>query len=463
MDADTLKNKNRWEKSKEVWLEDWSLSNDPVVAWELAWGRLREKFKEFGKENREKLSKLKEAHSKLAAWREKPTAEWTKTDKVEYSELEKKVREVELQEANILKRRSRIKWVEEGDANSNFFFSCLKTKQTQEMLVELKDEGGNSTTDEKEILDQIHMFYQDLYHQPQIPEQVEGERREILKLTSMFATSEDNNMLRTAPNLAKIEKILATMARNKAPCGDGLTVEVVIQTWEWISPSLYLIFLGIGLYTTGYQKLEGPCQIFLWGKNSEGKSKTALVAWKENCKRKYNSGLGIKSFQDVEDTLKMKSMGRFLEGKNVEWAKMFRYLVHDSMKRRIKGKDYKWWTVEEGLLLLPTVPAPNNSLVKHFVASWMRFRKLLTLDKDEWIIPGTLTMQQIALLNKHYGQGRQFSERLVLPLRKKIGIQFLMQLTDGAQGCIDVKVKLTNKGVVLTRTQEEELEISKHG
>ncbi|KAL3675387.1 hypothetical protein R1sor_025335 [Riccia sorocarpa] len=96
-----------------------------------------------------------------------------------------------------------------------------------------------------------------------------------------------------------------------------------------------------------------------------GKNKPALIGWDRLTKQKPNGGLGLSSFRDIAAGLKMKYVARLLNGETSEWATMAKHLIHKEMKARAKRQEYLWWSVEEGLLLLPIVPSPKNSTVQH--------------------------------------------------------------------------------------------------
>ncbi|KAL3698025.1 hypothetical protein R1sor_012101 [Riccia sorocarpa] len=205
MDADSLKDPRRKEAAKVAWLEGWALSTDPILAWELAWGRLRELFKKFRKKDRESLTTLKVEQNRLADMREQDSSSWNEEEREAYINLEKLVKEKEFLEASILRRRSRIKLIEEGEANSKYFFACLQSKQAQEKLVELKDHEGNSVTEEDEILSMIHRFYVELYSQPQVTTDFQEERNQLLSLTTKKMSAENNRKLITTPGETEIE------------------------------------------------------------------------------------------------------------------------------------------------------------------------------------------------------------------------------------------------------------------
>ncbi|KAL3691610.1 hypothetical protein R1sor_005261 [Riccia sorocarpa] len=162
MDVDSLKCPARREKAKPAWEEGWRLSPDLIGAWELAWGKMKEVFKEFRAKDRRMLSKLQVKQAELAVLRltldEDKEKSWSCL-----GTLEQEVHRLELIEASIMRRRSRITWAKEGDECTKFFFSCLKTKQQRERMGTLLDEQGVTIEDEECILDRIHTFYSSLY------------------------------------------------------------------------------------------------------------------------------------------------------------------------------------------------------------------------------------------------------------------------------------------------------------
>ncbi|KAL3691963.1 hypothetical protein R1sor_005614 [Riccia sorocarpa] len=216
-------------------------------------------------------------------------------------------------------------------------------------------------------------------------------------------------------------------------------------------------FLGLGFHDQGYTLLEGPCRLFLWGQNPEGRSKTTLVTWRKLTKRKENGGIGISSFQDAADTLKMRYIGRLLEGEISDWATMIRFLIHETMNRRKGTDDLWWWSVEECLLLLPTIQVPKTEVTRAFVKSWMRFRRFLSMDPQEWELPSTLNLHQLTLLIKRYWPGQSFNDRIVLPVLKKLRITMIAHLFD-SRGCWkNLTEEVRNRGFEATALQADEL------
>ena len=63
--------------------------------------------------------------------------------------------------------RSRIKWYEEGETNSKYFFNLEKRTSNKKSINRLQLNNDNITIDPKTILQEMKQFYQTLY--PQLP------------------------------------------------------------------------------------------------------------------------------------------------------------------------------------------------------------------------------------------------------------------------------------------------------
>ncbi|KAL3691247.1 hypothetical protein R1sor_004898 [Riccia sorocarpa] len=216
-------------------------------------------------------------------------------------------------------------------------------------------------------------------------------------------------------------------------------------------------FLGIGLLEQGYKKLEAKCRCFLWGESAAGRQKVALIGWDRITMAKSNGGLGIRPLRDVSAGLKMKYICRLLSGETAEWATMARYLLHQEMMKRARGQELRWWSVEEGLLLLAVIPTPKNSTLRHLVKAWTRIRSSLSLAEGEWNVPKALTIAQFSLLLKRYGRGEYLNERVVLPVLKKLKYTTLIHLQNCRGVWKDIQWELQNAGIETTPMQKEEI------
>ncbi|KAL3701409.1 hypothetical protein R1sor_019431 [Riccia sorocarpa] len=149
----------------------------------------------------------------------------------------------------------------------------------------------------------------------------------------------------------------------------------------------------------------------------------------------------------------MRYVSRLLQGEKSEWATMMRSIIHQEMLKRVKGKEYCWWSVEEGLLLLPVIPSPKNSTVRSFVKAWTRFRGHLKLNEKAWSLPGFLTMSQVSILTKRYCRDYSFNEKTLNPLLRTLKYTSLMHLCDSSGQWHNLQRELEVQGVTLTEHQ----------
>ncbi|KAL2649883.1 hypothetical protein R1flu_018011 [Riccia fluitans] len=192
--------------------------------------------------------------------------------------------------------------------------------------------------------------------------------------------------------------------------------------------------------------------------NSESKPKTALVSW--NCinKTKSNGGLKVRPFQRVSEVLKMRYVGRLMDGVKSDWTNMMCFFIKQQMQRRSYNKEVQYWTAEEGLLLLPPFSTPQSETAKNFIQSWFKFRKYLTLDGNHLILPGNLTLKQLRQLLARYRAESPFNDRIIFPLLKCIGVSALTNLIGSSGNWINVASTLRTLGVRLNQVQYEEID-----
>ncbi|KAL2635715.1 hypothetical protein R1flu_007194 [Riccia fluitans] len=218
-------------------------------------------------------------------------------------------------------------------------------------------------------------------------------------------------------------------------------------------------FLGLGLLRNSYKSLEAPCKAFLWGTNAENKAKTSLVSWESVSQLKRNGGLQIRPFHIVADVLKMRYVGRLLNGDLDDWAQIMGHFIREQMQQRPGCREAKLWSVEEGLLLLPTLSMPHSETTRNVLQGWFKFRKFLRLDEHTLVLPGSITLRQLQDLMKRYRTTWPYNDRTVHPLLKRLGIRVLTNLADATGKWIMVANALRARGIQLDQTQEDTIQV----
>ena len=59
--------------------------------------------------------------------------------------------------------RARIKWTEQGEKNTKYFFALEKSRSSMKTITSLSDDSGNNITDVNEIHRSIKDYYMNLY------------------------------------------------------------------------------------------------------------------------------------------------------------------------------------------------------------------------------------------------------------------------------------------------------------
>ncbi|XP_026416850.1 uncharacterized protein LOC113312301 [Papaver somniferum] len=67
---------------------------------------------------------------------------------------------IEVQLNIMLKQKARIKWVKEGSANTSFFHTNLKIRQSRNFISELEDTNGDNISDQNKIADTLVQHFE---------------------------------------------------------------------------------------------------------------------------------------------------------------------------------------------------------------------------------------------------------------------------------------------------------------
>ncbi|KAL2651269.1 hypothetical protein R1flu_019397 [Riccia fluitans] len=121
-------------------------------------------------------------------------------------------------------------------------------------------------------------------------------------------------------------------------------------------------------------------------------------------------------------------VGRFMSDEQSDWAQMMRFFIRQQMQRRSYCGEIKYWTAEEGLLLLPSISTPQSETTNNIIHSWFQFKKYLTLDNHALALLDSLMLRQIWEPMGRYRVRRPFNDRIVYPLLKRIDIHVLTNL-----------------------------------
>ena len=214
---------------------------DPVLEWELLKKRIKETTIEFTKNNVTKdriiISQLSEKvneYEERLPLNEEETELWQKTK----LELEEKM----MTRTKGILFRSKVKWYEEGEKNSRYFFSLEKARYNAKTCFKIIDDQGQEYSETKDILKVQKDFYTTLYAQ-------EKDVKFTLKNNfNIYVPHQIKEQQGVQITYQEIEEAIKTMKNNKTPGQDGIPVDFYKVFWRQIKPLFYDMML------TGYEK-----------------------------------------------------------------------------------------------------------------------------------------------------------------------------------------------------------------
>lgn len=219
--------------------------NSPLYTSEFLiwWDNLKYKIKRFSQVFSTKIYKGKNAEyfklqSKLQKMSER-IAKGLNVDTVDYENLKLELSNLEEEKCKGAILRSKAFWATESDKCSKYFFQLEKHKQESNCIKELFNDNDELVSNVDDILDVQFNFYSKLYSSVEIEENVMHDFLENVPIT----VSEDDKILCDEDiSMDEIEIALKSMAKNKSPGSDGLTVEFYCKFYDVLKDILFRLF-----------------------------------------------------------------------------------------------------------------------------------------------------------------------------------------------------------------------------
>jgi exonuclease III len=144
-----------------------------------------------------------------------------------------------LQYARGAQTRARVKWIEEGERNTKYFCNLEKVRSVQKSITRLTDDGGNTVTDQNQLLDMQHSYYKKLYSKKVDYEREQANMSDFLSDVTIPQLSEDEQSLCEGDvSVEDAGNALKSMKNGSSPGCDGLTTEFLKLFWTRINHML---------------------------------------------------------------------------------------------------------------------------------------------------------------------------------------------------------------------------------
>ena len=236
----SLNSDNTYVEAMKLLLNEWNNQYDGIenkhLKWDLIKYEIRNYTRKYGSKRKKDLNQeivyLNNELTQLEIDLGLTPSEELQT---EYETKRERLKEIEEERAKGAIIRSRVKWLEEGEKPTKYFFNLEKSNYSKKHIRKLHLENGQSVTNDKEILNEACIFYSDLYKS----------NNTIIENNNQFFTK-DHKTLSNSEKLhcdnditpEECYKCLLSFKNNKTPGNDGLTKEFYLKFWPNISKPL---------------------------------------------------------------------------------------------------------------------------------------------------------------------------------------------------------------------------------
>ena len=212
-------------------------NNNPCDKWETLKKRIRKQAQRFSRESaaQQKLviaqlsEKVNEYEARLPLTEDEDKL-WINTK----NELEEKYSEI----ARGMLFRSKVRWIEEGEKNSKYFFSLEKARYNAKTCYKMLHEGEEITHPQL-ILNKQKQFYEELY---------DVDKEVKFTLENGFGIRVPNDIRQQQQEQISIEELgvaIKAMKNNKTPGNDGIPVDFYKVFWSKIKEVFYEMVIEV--------------------------------------------------------------------------------------------------------------------------------------------------------------------------------------------------------------------------
>ena len=212
-----------------------------VMKWEILKIKCREFAQKYSKGMCTKNKEKEDLERKLTLLESKLDKQNDSTAKEEYVRIKEKLEKLYKYECKGAGIRSRVKWIEDGEKNTNYFLSLEKKKGENKLITQLKiREKKRIVTEQQQILREVKRFYEDLYKSNCIDSKHIYDY--IFSQVVTTLSQDEKQKCEGLMNLAECKKAVLSMKRNKTPGTDGLPIEFYQVFWNEIGETLVRAF-----------------------------------------------------------------------------------------------------------------------------------------------------------------------------------------------------------------------------
>lgn len=145
----------------------------------------------------------------------------------------------DLEAAHGAQVRSRIRWTEEGEASSAYFYRLVKKQSAGRLVAALRCPDGTVVNSAADLVECFSQFYFDLFSARQVDS---GAQEVLLSNVSACLSFSACDACEDVLSVKECFAALQGMARRKVPGCDGLPMEFYCKFWSILSHSSEFLF-----------------------------------------------------------------------------------------------------------------------------------------------------------------------------------------------------------------------------
>ena len=235
-------------------------------------------------------------------------------------EIKKKIEIRRMDDTRAAQIRSGIKWRENGERCTRFFLSLEKSRAKDNTIHKVYLKDNDLTFDEKEILNEIGGFYENLYKEDKCERDIISKTEKIINdLTIPKITETEQKECDRSFTEKEIGNAVKTMKNGSSPGYDGIPIEFYKIFWNEIKSSLIASFeYSYDLTELSYSQRKGIISLLHKGK---GLDRGDLSNWRPitltNADYKIlTKTLALRLYEVIKNIVKNYQKG-FIKGRNI--------------------------------------------------------------------------------------------------------------------------------------------------
>eukprot|EP00256_Glycine_max_P032671 XP_006577560.1 uncharacterized protein LOC102665607 [Glycine max] len=132
---------------------------------------------------------------------------------------------------SLLKQKSRLRWIKEGDYNTKFFHSCLQDRRRKNQILSLQVEG-RCVEQVGEVKMEVRRFFEEGFKEASFSRPVLG------GIEFQTLGSEENSFLVAPFSEEEIKDVVWSCDGNKCPGPDGFNLRFIKKCWEFVKDDI---------------------------------------------------------------------------------------------------------------------------------------------------------------------------------------------------------------------------------